>query len=98
MTTHIHEPLTLESLSERFGIPLTTMKTCFKSVFGTPIQAYMREYRLQAAATMLRETDDSIADVATKVGYNSHARFSAAFKAAFGTSPTDYRKVSVRNR
>jgi AraC-like DNA-binding protein len=57
----------------------------------------MRKYRLQAAAVMLRESDDAIADVAAKVGYNSHARFSAAFKAAFGASPTDYRKTSVQN-
>jgi AraC-like DNA-binding protein len=96
MTAHMYEPFTLDSLSERFGIPLTAMKTCFKSVFGMPIQAYMREYRLHAAAAMLRETDDAIADVAAKVGYSSHARFSAAFKSAFGVSPTGYRKVAVQ--
>ncbi|MDR0445948.1 MAG: helix-turn-helix domain-containing protein [Oscillospiraceae bacterium] len=98
MTSHMDEPFTLESLSERFGIPLTAMKTCFKSVFGAPIQAYMREYRLQAAAVRLRETDDSIADIAAGVGYDSHARFSSAFRAVYGASPTDYRKISVRKR
>jgi AraC-like DNA-binding protein len=98
MTAHMDEPFTLESLSERFGIPITAMKTCFKSVFGMPIQSYMREYRMQAAAVMLRETDDAIADIAAKVGYDSHARFSSAFKAMYGESPTDYRKISVQNR
>ncbi|MDR1589981.1 MAG: helix-turn-helix domain-containing protein [Oscillospiraceae bacterium] len=98
MTAHMDEAFTLESLSERFGIPLTAMKTCFKSVFGTPIQTYMREYRLQAAAVMLRETGGAIADIAAKVGYDSHARFSSAFKSVFGASPTDYRKVSVLKR
>lgn len=98
MTAHMDKPFTLESLSERFGIPLTAMKTCFKSVFGTPIQTYMREYRLQAAAVMLRETGDAIADIAAKAGYDSHARFSSAFKSVFGASPTDYRKVAVPKR
>jgi AraC-like DNA-binding protein len=96
MTAHMSEPFTLESLSERFHIPLTAMKTCFRSVFGTPIQTYMREYRLQAAAVMLRETSDTIADIAAKVGYDSHARFSSSFKALFGASPTDYRKIPVQ--
>ncbi|MDR1605117.1 MAG: helix-turn-helix domain-containing protein [Gracilibacteraceae bacterium] len=96
MTAHMDESFTLESLSERFGIPLTALKTCFKSVFGTPLKTYMREYRLQAAAVMLRETSAAIADIAAKAGYDSHARFSSAFKTAFGVSPTDYRKVSVQ--
>ncbi|MDR1571893.1 MAG: AraC family transcriptional regulator [Clostridiales Family XIII bacterium] len=98
MTAHMDEPFTLGSLSERFGIPLTAMKTCFKSIFGTPIQGYMREYRLQAAAVMLRETGDAVADIAAKVGYGSHARFSFAFKSLFGVSPTGYRKVFVQKR
>jgi hypothetical protein len=63
-----------------------------------PIQTYMREYRLQAAAVMLRETGDAIADIAAKTGYDSHARFSFAFKSVFGASPTDYRKVFVQKR
>ncbi|MDR2042776.1 MAG: AraC family transcriptional regulator [Clostridium sp.] len=95
MTAHMDESFTLESLSARFGIPLTAMKTCFKFVFGAPIQSYMRKYRLGAAAVMLRETDEPIANIAAKVGYDSHARFTAAFKAANGISPSDYRRFSV---
>jgi AraC-like DNA-binding protein len=96
MTTHLDEQFTLQSLSERFGIPLTAMKSCFKSVFGTPIQSYIREYRLHAAAVMLRETDESIANIAAKVGYDSHAKFSSAFKSFMDISPTDYRRIAVQ--
>jgi AraC-like DNA-binding protein len=97
MTTNLDKQFTLEELSTRRGIPLTTMKTCFKSVFGAPIHTYMREYRLQTASTLLRETDEPIAEIAAKVGYDSHAQFSAAFKTATGTAPSDYRKVIVQN-
>jgi AraC-like DNA-binding protein len=96
MAAHMDSQFTLEELSERFSIPLTSMKNCFKSVFGAPIHSYMREYRLQTAAAMLRETDASIADIAAKIGYDSHAKFSAAFKSALGTNPSEYRKVSVQ--
>ncbi|MFP3155992.1 AraC family transcriptional regulator [Lachnospiraceae bacterium ZAX-1] len=96
LTTHMNEQFTLEVLSARFGIPLTSMKSCFKSMFGAPIHAYMREYRLQAAAVMLRETDKSIADIADEVGYGSHAKFSSAFRSATGVTPSDYRKVVVQ--
>jgi AraC-like DNA-binding protein len=94
--THMEKQFTLEELSALFDIPLTSMKTCFKSVFGAPIHAYMREYRLQAAAAMLRSTDNPVADISEIVGYETHAKFSAAFKSLMGLAPSEYRKVSVR--
>jgi AraC-like DNA-binding protein len=98
MTARLEKQFTLEELSERFNIPLTSMKSCFKSVFGAPIHAYMREYRMQTASALLRETDRPIAEIAAKVGYDSHAQFSAAFRAVMGAAPSDYRKVSVQKQ
>jgi AraC-like DNA-binding protein len=95
LTANLEHGFTLEELSQLFDIPLTAMKSCFKTVFGTPIQTYMREYRLQTAAVLLRETNDPIADIATRVGYDSHAKFSAAFRSFTGVTPSKYRKVSV---
>jgi AraC-like DNA-binding protein len=95
MAAHLDNHLTLDELSERFNIPLTAMKNCFKSVFGAPIHTYMREYRLQTAAALLRETDEPIAKISERVGYDSHAQFSSAFKSSAGMSPSKYRKVSV---
>jgi AraC-like DNA-binding protein len=98
MTARLDKQFTLEELSDRFHIPLTAMKSCFKSVFGSPIHAYMREYRMQTAAVLLRETDEPIAEIAAKVGYDSHAQFSSAFKTVIGLTPSDYRKVSVQKQ
>jgi AraC-like DNA-binding protein len=98
MAAHLDRQFTLEELSERWGIPLTSMKNCFKSVYGAPIHSYMRDYRMQAAAALLRETDEPVAEIAAKVGYDNHARFSAAFKAVTGTAPSNYRKVAVQNQ
>jgi AraC-like DNA-binding protein len=98
MTAHLDRQFPLGELSRRFNIPMTAMKICFKSLFGAPIHAYMREYRLQTASALLRGTDAPIAEIAAKVGYDSHARFSAVFKAATGLAPSGYRKVSVQNQ
>jgi AraC-like DNA-binding protein len=98
MTARLDKKFTLEELSKRFHIPLTAMKSCFKSVFGAPIHSYMREYRLQAASVLLRETDEPISEIAARVGYDSHAQFSKVFKSVMGMSPSDYRKVSVQKQ
>jgi AraC-like DNA-binding protein len=98
MTTQLDKQFTLGELSARWNIPLTAMKNCFKSVFGEPIHTYMREYRMQTASALLRDTDGCIAEIGAKVGYSSHAQFSAAFKSATGMSPSEYRKVVVQNQ
>jgi AraC-like DNA-binding protein len=96
MVAHLEKRFTLEDMATLFDIPLTSMKNCFKSIFGTPIHSYMREYRLQAAAAMLRETDAPVADISMKVGYETHSKFSAVFKSFIGVAPSEYRKIPVR--
>nr|WP_092071435.1 AraC family transcriptional regulator [Dendrosporobacter quercicolus]NSL49359.1 helix-turn-helix transcriptional regulator [Dendrosporobacter quercicolus DSM 1736]SDM26281.1 AraC-type DNA-binding protein [Dendrosporobacter quercicolus] len=86
---------TLKELSDRFCLPLTTLKLCFKGVYGCSVQAYLRSYRMQAAALMLRQSKDSIAVIAGKVGYDNASKFAAAFKLVTGRSPQEYRKSVV---
>ena len=72
----------------------TTLKTLFKSVYGTSIAAHMKEHRMERAAKLLRKTGLSIAEIAGSVGYDSQSRFTAAFKAHWGKLPKDYRNTS----
>ena len=41
---------------------------------------------------LLRETDESVAEIARAVGYESQSKFTAAFKEYFGALPKEYRK------
>jgi AraC-like DNA-binding protein len=84
---------TQEELSERFGLPLTAMKLCFRGVYGDSIYAYMKAYRMNAAALMLRRSSDSVCDIASRMGYENAAKFTAAFKSVKGISPAEYRKI-----
>ncbi|MFV0413649.1 MAG: helix-turn-helix domain-containing protein [Oscillospiraceae bacterium] len=90
-TTHY----TLEELSQRFAIPLTSMKECFKGVYGTSIYDYVRSYRMNSAALRLRQTDETVAEVAAHFGYENASKFAAAFKKVIGATPTSYRHLSV---
>ncbi|WP_313133165.1 helix-turn-helix domain-containing protein [Anaerocolumna sp.] len=84
---------TQEELSVCFDIPITTMKNCFKNVYGSPINTYMRVYRMNQAAVLLKnERNLSVTDIAGKLGYDSPSKFSAAFKRVIGSAPLDYRK------
>lgn len=83
---------TIEELSGEYNIGLTTLKSCFKSVYGTSIGMYIKTYRIQYAATMLKQTSLSISDIAAAAGYENQSRFAAAFKKIMGSSPLKYRK------
>lgn len=91
VTSDLERWYTLAELSERFDFPLTSMQQCFRERYGMSIAAYMKSYRMNAAAVMLRNTDDAVVDIAAKVGYRNPGKFAAAFRSVMGTTPTAYR-------
>ncbi len=96
LTSDLTKTYTIEELSEQFDIALTPLKTCFKSVYGSPVFSYMRTYRMNCAATLLKTRRDlKVADIAGMVGYDSPSKFASAFKHEMGKTPLEYRKTFV---
>jgi len=92
ITEDLTKHYTIEDLAEQYEISQTALKNCFKGVFGSPINSYMQNYRMNAAATqLLQEKDKSVADIAFDVGYESPSKFTAIFKKIMGVTPLDYR-------
>lgn len=86
----------LPELAAQFSLTETALKRCFKQMYGTSVYAYLKGYRLQQAALWLRaEPDTAVAEIAQRVGYGSHSKFSAAFRAQFGITPQEYRERNV---
>ena len=98
LTGDLERHYTIAQLSRQFSIPATALKACFKSVYGQPVGAYMRLFRMDRAALLLRqEPQASVAEIAGRVGYDSASKFSAAFKEAKGKSPLEFRRESRKN-
>ncbi len=93
MTADLTRRHTIEELSARFHLSATTLKTQFKRVFGRPIAAYMKEFRMNEAARLLTQTDLPIAEIAARVGYENGSKFTKAFRDVRGILPKDYRKA-----
>ena len=93
ITANLQEHYTMDELAERFQISLTGMKTCFKEIFGDSMYSYLRRYRMNVAATMLRQdSQKGIAEIAGAVGYESPSKFATAFRQVIGQTPMEYRK------
>lgn len=96
LTTNLDKRYTIEELAKEYLINASTLKQVFKSVYGKPIASYMKEYRITRAKELLRETNDSVLEIAIQLGYQSQSRFSEAFRDYTGMLPTDFRKREHR--
>lgn len=92
LIAHISENYTQEELSRRFDIPMTAMKTCFRSVYGEAIGAWLTGYRMNRAAELLRESELSIEEIGSRVGYDNAGKFTVAFKKTMKLTPSEYRR------
>ena len=86
-----HTPVELMATEE--GLSATALKACFKALYGMPVYTYQKRFRMQKAAEFLRDENISVAEVAARTGYENAAKFSAAFKAVIGCTPTVYRRT-----
>ena len=89
---HWNQHHSIEFLAEHFEISPTVMKKCFKEVYGDSIYSFMKTYRLQIAEQLLKETTQTITEIANRIGYVNPNKFTSAFCAKYGVTPTEYRK------
>ncbi len=92
---HLHEPITLRDVSRETGYSYYHMTRLFSAALGEPVGRYIHRRRLYAASQQLVRTGRRIIDIALESGFASPEAFSRAFKAAFGSSPAEYRKAGV---
>ena len=90
----VARPWTLESLSREVGLSRSALAEKFTALVGRPPMQYLAAWRMQVAANLLRCGDFKVAAVAQRVGYDSEAAFSRAFKKATGVPPASWRSTS----
>ena len=63
----------------------------FRRAFGETPHQYLLTRRLERAAALLRNTDNSVTEICFSVGLRSLGSFTTSFTHTFGVSPTAYR-------
>lgn len=92
ITGDLTKRFTIEDLAAMHDISATSMKKCFKDIYGDSIYSYQKRYRINVAASMLLQDEGrEIQDIAAKVGYENSGKFSAAFRSVMGVTPAEYR-------
>jgi AraC-like DNA-binding protein len=91
----IHErpdqPWTLGDLGQRVGLGRSAFSARFTKLVGESMYRYLIARRMSEAAFLLETSDEGIARIATRVGYETAAAFSKLFQRHHGLSPGRYR-------
>ena len=95
LLAHLDEHITITELADMLGISSTSLKICFKGVYGDTINGYITNCKMQKAASLLKNTDKSVLEIAGIVGYNNGSKFAGAFRRVMNKSPNEYRKSLV---
>jgi AraC family transcriptional regulator len=89
----IDADLRLETLARAAGTSPFRLHRHFSTTVGETPKRHVARLRLERAARLLATTDQSVLGIGLTVGFASHETFARAFKRAFGSSPTAYRKA-----
>jgi AraC-like DNA-binding protein len=83
---------TLVEIARESGLSRSAFSERFSACVGRSPMAYLQSWRMQVAATLLKETRRPLASIATEVGYASEAAFIRAFKTTLGIPPGAWRR------
>ncbi len=84
-------PWSMQELSRTAQLSKTALSKKFDIMLGCSPMEYLQQWRMQIAASWLKESGMTVDRVAERCGYNSVSAFSRAFKRCVGLSPGAYR-------
>ncbi|HCW53948.1 MAG TPA: AraC family transcriptional regulator, partial [Clostridium sp.] len=95
MVAHENMSYSLEKFTKENDISLSLFKNGFKKIYGDTPYSYIRKYKMNKAAVLLKTSKDTnINDIAILLGYKNASKFSKAFKEVIGVTPREYKMKS----
>jgi len=92
LRSDVDTDVSLAALASEAGLSRFHFCRAFKESTGLSPHAWLRQYRLEQAMNMLRDSDASIVAIAAALGYSSQAAFAAAFRKLTGETPSEWRR------
>jgi AraC-like DNA-binding protein len=89
-------PWTLQEIAHHIGMSRTNFAVKFKKTVGLSPIDYLTRWRMLLAGDRLANSQQSIAAIASSLGYESESAFGTAFKRVMGCSPRQYGRSGNR--
>ena len=82
----------VEDLAEIASMSMRQLERRFKTLFHVTPVVYINRYRVQRACLALRNSEESVTDIALEVGFYDSSHFVRQFRRFMGMTPTEYRE------
>lgn len=92
--SNLHQPLPVHALAKRAHVTPSHLAHLFRKELGMSPSDYVRFRRLTKARSLLRQSDQPIAQIGQLVGFGDPYHFSRVFRHDEGLSPRAYRNAS----
>lgn len=92
LNTHYTTPVSRQELARALGYNESYISHVFAGRMKTTIPEYINSLRVQDAARLLKETDYSVTQIASELGFGSIRSFNRVFLKQTGLSPKEYRQ------
>lgn len=96
MEQHLEQLVPIEEVAVRASVSERQLERLWHQHFGLSPQRFYLDVRLQEVRRLLKESMESIASIALRCGFGSSSHMSAAYRKAFGRSPSEERQKSDR--
>ena len=84
---------TVPAMAATVGMSRSPFAAKFTALVGQSPMVYLQRWRMQVAATLIRQQSVPLSSVAERVGYDSPAAFSRVFTRELGMPPGQYRRT-----
>ena len=95
---HYAEPITVADLAAVANLSQPRLFALFQSKLGTSPMAYLNNYRLSTAESLLIHTDLPIGQIGTSVGIQDGNYFNKLFRKTYQTAPSKFRKIYQKQK
>ncbi len=89
---HLHRHLTVAEMADELGMSESSFAHRCTATLGVSPSKAFAAMKMQHAASLLRNTEMLVKEIATRIGYGDPFTFSRAFKNHFGDSPSSCRR------
>lgn len=86
--------LSVTSIAEHFALPPVMMSKMFRETVGEKIPVVVSEVRLEAAKKLMRQSEESLGEIAEKAGFGSVRTFTRIFKQIENCTPGQWRDAN----
>lgn len=94
LTSDLARRWTLAEIAAEVRCSPVYLTQVFQQVEGMPLYRYQLRLRLARALDLIAQYDD-LTNLSLELGFSSHSHFSAAFREAYGRSPSEFRQSAL---